>query len=119
MGCKVDESRKINVFFVNNFNSYGSSQYIKIIKNCVQLIDNNDYPIILLSIYNTGGVIYNSQLLLELSSPTTTINMYDAFRNNGIYKGQEIIDSEILSIFSDYEKCESFNHEKLGILQKK
>ena len=89
IGCKADISKKINVYFVNNFYSFKNKKYIQTIYDCVELFDSNNYPIILLSIFNQGGIISNAQLLLELLSPTTTINIYGAFRNNGIYKGKK------------------------------
>ena len=119
-GCKADISKKINIYFVNSFgSSFDIKEYNKTIYDCVQLFDSNNFPIILLSILNQGGVISNAQLLLELLSPKTTINMYGAFRNNGIYKGKKTIENEILSGFSDFEKCESLNYEKFEKITKK
>ena len=117
-GCKADNSKKINIYFVNNFFPDESGEYIKAIYNCVDLFDSNDYPIILLSILNQGGSIYYAQLLLELLSPTATINIYGAFRNNGIYKGEKI-ENEILSEFSDFENCQTLNYEKFQKITKK
>ena len=101
IGCKADTSKKINIYFVNNFYPDEDGEYDKIVYNCVDLFDSNDFPIILLNILNPGGSIYNTQLVMELLSPTKTINIYGAFRNNGIYKG-EVIENEILSEFSDF-----------------
>ena len=117
-GCKADTSKKINIYFVNSFFPDETGEYIKTVYDCIDLFDSNDYPIILLSILNQGGSIYNAQLLLELLSPTTTINIYGAFRNNGIYKGEEI-ENEILSKFSDFENCQTLNYEKFQKITKK
>jgi len=118
LGCKADISKKINIYFVNSFISYESGEYIKTLYSCIELFDSNDYPIILISILNQGGSIYNAQLLLELLSPTTTINIYGAFRNNGIYKGEEI-EYELLSQFSDYENCQTLTYETFEKMTKK
>ena len=117
-GCKADTSKKMNIYFVNSFYPDESGEYIKTIYDCVDLFDSNDYPIILLSILNQGGSIYNAQLLLELLSPTTTINIYGALRNNGIYKGEEI-ENELLSEFSDFENCQTLNYENFQKITKK
>jgi len=118
LGCKADISKKINIYFVNSFISYESGEYINTLYSCIDLFDSNDYPIILISILNQGGSIYNAQLLLELLSPTTTINIYGALRNNGIYKEEEI-EYELLSQFSDYENCQTFTYEKFEKMTKK
>ncbi len=102
--CKADNSKKINVYLVNNFNIHEGTRYIKTIKNCVELFDNNDYPIILINNFNQGGLIHDAQLLLELLSPTTTLNIYGAFRNNGVLKN-EVFNNEILSLFSNSQNC--------------
>ena len=112
IGCKADEEKKMNVYYVYDFNSYDTDEYIGLIKKCTELFDNNDYPIILISIFNQGGIISNSQFLLELLSPTTNINMYGAFRNNGIYKDTINIDYKLLLMFYDSEKCQELNFEK-------
>ena len=55
---------------------------------------------------------------MELLSPTTTVNIYGALRNNGIYKGKEI-ENDILSEFSDIENCQTLNYEKFQKIKKK
>ena len=118
IGCKADASKKINIYFVNNFVPDEDGEYEKTVYDCVDLFDSNDFPIILLNILNPGGSIYNTQLVMELLSPTKTINIYGAFRNNGIYKGEEI-ENEILSKFSDFENCQTLNYEKFEKIKKK
>ena len=54
---------------------------------------------------------------MELLSPTKTINLYGAFRNNGIYKG-EVIENEILSEFSEFENCQPLNYENFQKIKK-
>ena len=119
-GCKADMSKKINIYFVNSFgSSYEIKEYMKTVYDCVQLFDSNNFPIILLSNLNQGGVISNAQLLLELLSPKTTFNIYKVFRNNGIYKDKKTIESEILSEFSDFENCQRLTYEKFENITKK
>ena len=114
--CKVEKEKKINVYIVTNLNINENPRYIKTIKNCVELFDNNDYPIVLINIFNQGGLVYDAQLLLELLSPKTTINIYGAFRNNGILDNSSIFNNEILSSFSDSKECEALT--KKNIMEK-
>ena len=111
--CKVDETKKVNVYTLSNFNIKESSRYIKAVKSCVELFDNNDYPIIFINIFNQGGLIYMAQLVLELLSPSIALNIYGAFRDSDIFKDNKIFNDEILSSFSDSKNCEVLNYEKL------
>ena len=111
--CKVDEAKKVNIYVLSNFNIKESPRYIKAVKNCVELFDNNDYPIIFVNIFNQGGLIYMAQLILELLSPRIALNIYGAFRDSDIFKDNKIFNDEILSSFSDSKNCEVLNYEKL------
>ena len=111
--CKVDQTKKVNIYVISNFNIKESSRYIKEVKNCVELFDNNDYPIIFVNIFNQGGLIYMAQLILELLSPKISLNIYGAFRDTDILKDNKIFNDEILSSFSDSKKCEILNYENL------
>ena len=110
--CKVDNSKKMNIYLINNFNIEENPKYIETIKNCVELFDNNNYPIIVLNIFNQGGMIYNAQLLLELISPFTTINIYGSIRIKDILKDKESFTEEIISFLYDSKKCEYLDSEK-------
>ena len=111
--CKVDETKKVNVYILSNYNIKESTRYIKAVKGCVDLFDNNDYPIIFVNIFNQGGLIYMAQLILELLSPRVALNIYGAFRDSDIFKDNKIFNDEILSSFSDSKTCEVLNYEKL------
>ena len=102
----------MNIYLINNFNIEENPKYIETIKNCVELFDNNNYPIIVLNIFNQGGMIYNAQLLLELISPFTTINIYGSIRIKDILKDKESFTEEIISFLYDSKKCEYLDSEK-------
>ena len=109
--CKADNSKKVNIYLVNNFNINEGPRYLRTVKNCIELFDKNDYPIIFINVFNKGGLIYNAQLLLELLSPKIALNIYGAFKSNDVFKDNEIFNNEILSQFSDSETCEIFDYK--------
>ena len=45
--------------------------------------------------------------------------MYGAFRNSEIYKEKQKVENEILSEYTDTEKCEIINYQKLEKIRKK
>lgn len=111
IGCKVDETYKINIYGVLSFYTVDDS-YMNTIEKCTELFDKNDYPIIVINILNGGGVIYNSQFLLETLSPKTSVNMYAAFRNKGLFKDIPELKNVISSLY-DIDNCESLSYRSL------
>ena len=112
LSCFVDEDNKVNLYNISSFANGLDQYFIETIENCTLLFDNNTYPIILLNYFNTGGVINSSQYLLELLSPYKTINIYSAIRKTDIIQNTSEV-NEILSIYSDSEKCDSLNYSSL------
>ena len=78
--CRVDDTNKINVYFIKEFYGDNIVLYIDAIVNCSLLFDQNDYPVILINNLNPGGYAVISQLLLELLSPLFSVNCYFAIR---------------------------------------
>ena len=112
LSCFVDEDYKVNLYNISSFSNGLDQYFIETIENCTLLFDNNNYPIILLNYFNTGGVINSSQYLLELLSPHTTINIYSAIRKTDIIQNTSEV-NELLSVYSDSEKCDSLNYSSL------
>ena len=112
LSCFVDEDNKVNLYNISSFSNGLDQYFIETIENCTLLFDNNTYPIIVLNYFNTGGVINSSQYLLELLSPYTTINIYSAIRKTDIIQNTSEV-NELLSIYSDSEKCYSLNYTSL------
>lgn len=84
-GCRVDDINKINIFGIRSFDAYNDIEYEEVIKKCVRLIDNNTYPVILVNILNSGGLIETAQYLLEELSPKKEINIIGALRKTSIF----------------------------------
>ena len=105
--CRVDNEKKINMYASLAFDININNDFINAVKKCTELFDKNDYPIVLIMIFNLGGIIDNSHFLLEALSPRTTVNIYSAFKNN--IKNTQTV-GEILSQFSDPENCEILNY---------
>ena len=109
IGCKFDRNKKINIYGVLSFSIDTSPDYINTIKSCTELFDSNNYPIIVVNILNGGGLVTNSQFLIEAVSPKTTVNIYAAFRNRGLFQESPII-KQLTQTFLDIEDCESFSY---------
>ena len=95
--CRVDESNKINVYFINSFTNGEDKLFFQIVEKCALLFDNNIYPIILISSLNKGGINLRAQILLESLSPLLTVDFYGAYRKtNSLLKYTKIkrFDSE-------------------------
>ena len=76
IACRVDNDNKINIFGLVSFAVDNSDEYIETIQKCIELFDRNTYPIILVNILNGGGLVQNSQFLLEALSPNLELNIY-------------------------------------------
>jgi hypothetical protein len=85
--CRVDEEKNVNVYYIS---SYGGANDIpafsQVILKCAELFDTNQYPIILINSFNSGGQSYLAQILLELFSPKITVNVYGAFRKTKAFQ---------------------------------
>ena len=109
--CKVDNDSHVNVFVCPSFNLTDYDE----MSTCIELFDNNTYPIIIIMIFNGGGQITASQYLLELISSKYSFDFYGAMRKNKIL----IKDTEYLEIIldwfytSDYETCEDADYKNL------
>ena len=109
IACKVDESKKINIYAVLSFGTSISNNYINTVSECTRLFDGNIYPIMVVNILNGGGLLDNSQYLIETVSPRTTVNIYSAFRNKGLFK-DTTFGNLIVNTFLDIDTCESLSY---------
>ncbi len=76
---------------------------------CIDLFDNNNYPIAVLMFFNTGGWADLSKSLLELISSKYTFNVYGAMRKTEIFNDPNIFDYLKDFYFRDYENGEKIN----------
>ena len=100
--CKVDDNNKVNVYFIKDFeNPYGD-----ILKKCVELFDNNTYPVIVINNLNNGGLSSTAQYFLEQVFPLSTINFNKAFRKSDYLKNYD-------HTLASLDKCESIGYDEL------
>ena len=109
IACKVDEDKRINIYAILSFGTSISSGYIDTVSECTRLFDGNIYPIMVVNILNGGGLLDNSQYLIETVSPRTTVNIYAAFRNKGLFK-DTTFGNQLASILLDIDSCESLTY---------
>ena len=117
--CRVDKDKKINIFGIASFGSEYDNRYPETIKKCVKLIDNNDYPVILVNIMNGGGLVTNAQYLLEFLSPKTELNFYAAIRKSSIFEEHTSTLDQLINIFSDIEDCDRYGYRAFMKTEKK
>ena len=109
IACKVDEVKKINIYAVLSFGLSTSNDYINTVSECTKLFDENRYPIMVVNILNGGGLLDNSQYLIETVSPRTTVNIYAAFRDKGLFK-DTTYGNLIANTLLDINNCESLSY---------
>ena len=74
--CYVDETNKINVYYVNSFEPTDRTKFKNAIKSCVELFDKNTNPILVVNELNNGGYISLAQLFMGVLSPLMPINLF-------------------------------------------
>ena len=112
IACKIDQDNKVNIYAVTNF-GFDSTYYSKVVKQCSLLFDKNKYPVIVINIFNGGGLVYNSQYLLELISPLTELNYYGAIRKTDIFDDETSIIEELTSSFPSSKNFKPYNYKSL------
>ena len=118
IACREDNDNKINIFGLMSFGVDTSNDYIETIQKCIELFDRNTYPIILVNILNGGGLVQNSQFLLEALSPNLELNIYGRIRKTNIIKKSQIIE-QLLNIFVDADDCEPYTYSSFMRTEKK
>jgi len=78
--CKVDNQNHVNVYFLESFNSSESYEhYEEKLINCIDLFDQNNYPVIVILGKNSNYVASHiPKLLTELISPLISMKYYKA-----------------------------------------
>ena len=97
--CRTDTKNNINVYFIKSFSSKNYEDYLDIIGKCSELFDKNNYPVILITNLNGGGVGLIAQYLLELLSPLLTVNIYISSRKT------ENIQKNFQGYYLEPKKC--------------
>ena len=110
--CKVDNKNQLNTFVISSFYPKDSKEKDKFEKEmfkCIDLFDNNNYPIAVLMFLNTGGWLDLSKSLLELISSKYTFNVYGAMRKTEIFNDPNFLNNLKDFYFRDYENGEKIN----------
>ena len=110
--CKVDNKNQLNTFVISSFYPKDSKEKDKFEKEmfkCIDLFDNNNYPIAVLMFLNAGGWLDLSKSLLELISSKYTFNVYGAMRKTEIFNDPNFLNNLKDFYFRDYENGEKIN----------
>ena len=118
IACRVDNNKKINIYVLTNFGDDDSFGYSDTVEDCAFLFDKNNYPIVVVNVFNVGGLLYNSQFLIELLSANTELHIYGTFRKTNIFKNSKII-KEYISSTSDLKDCEPYGFDSFMNSKKK
>ena len=118
IACRVDHNKKVNIYAVTGFGTDGSLEYSQTIKKCTFLFDKNKYPIIVVNVMNPGGLVYNSQYLLESLNPNIELNLYGLVRKKVLAKENQLT-KDFSLIMVDTKNCEPFGYKPLLKSEKK
>ena len=80
--CRVDDNNKVNVYYIQSFSPKNYTLYKEIFFDCINLFDQNKYPIIVILNKNDGGFADLPKLMLELISPYISISKFMAKKIN-------------------------------------
>ena len=112
--CYEDSDNYVNVYYIHSFEANDIPRYINTIKQCVELFDENSYPIIVINDLNSGGVVILAQIFLGVLSPLMPINLFKGrFRLTDNFINNEEISEYIKSNFTSIYNYESISYEYL------
>ena len=112
IACRTDYNKKINIYAVTSFDTGYNYDYKNTIRKCTKLFDKNDFPIILINIFNGGGLVYNSQYLIELLSPKTELNIYGAYRKTEMFH-DDLYGNALAQAALDIDDCQPYDYKSL------
>ena len=111
--CAVDETNKINFYYVESFEPIDRNNFKEVIKNCVELIDKNTYPIVVVNGLNNGGYISLAQLFMGVLSPFISIDLFKGrLRVTESLKDSNEVNNYINSNLTSIDTCQkqTFRH---------
>ena len=112
--CHADSENNVNVYYVHSFTAFDIPKYIEAIKACVELFDDNSYPIIVINDLNNGGAVVLAQIFLGILSPLMPINKFKGrFRITDSFINSEEISQYIKTNFTNIYNCESASYDYL------
>ena len=112
--CYRDDEHKLNVYYVETFFPDDIQEYLKVIKQCVELFDNNTYPIVVVNELNNGGYVFLSQIFLGVLSPLMPINLYKGrLRITDNLKKTDELEEYINKNLVSVKDCKKANYDYL------
>ena len=112
--CYVDDDNNVNVYYIHSFEATEVDRYIDKIIKCVELFDDNSYPIIVINDRNSGGVVKLAQFFLGVLSPLMSINLFKGrFRLTKNFINTKDISDYIKSNFTNIYNCSSASYDYL------
>ena len=107
--CLVDYENKVNVIYQNTFHVSDLKEGAKFFDDCFTNFDNNNYPIIIIENYNSGGYGSLADYLISYINLNKTTTIYSSYRYN------EQIEKYISPLYSlkTIETCEFENNTYL------
>jgi hypothetical protein len=105
--CGVDETNKINFYYVESFEPKDRNKFKETIKSCAELIDKNSYPIVVINELNNGGYISLSQLFMGVLSPLIPIDLFKGrLRATESLKDSKEVNNYINSNLTSINTCQ-------------
>ena len=112
--CYEDKDNNVNIYYISSFAPNNKDNFIRVVINCCELFDKNDYPIIVINEYNDGGYVSLSQFFLGIISPLMSINLYKGrMRITDTFKDTPEIRNYIETNLTSSENCLHTNYERL------
>ena len=112
--CYSDDENKINVYYINTFDYSDRQKYIETMIKCVNLFDNNQYPILVINELNNGGYISLSQLFMGILSPLMPINLFKGrIRITEAFQKNEDLLYYISSNLTNINDCKNASYDDL------
>lgn len=116
--CRVDEENKLNVFKQTSF-LYIENNYLnanEIFEKCTELFYSNDYPIVGIEAFNSGGVVKSALYLLKLIQPKTLYIPHYSTKITKLIK--DYVESNEVSITIDPDMYQRIDTETCKPLSK-
>ena len=80
--CRVDDMNRMDVFFINSFSPEDTNEFIDILIECKTMFDENEYPIVVIDNFNTGGALVLSAVFQEILQLDMVSRIFMSFKNN-------------------------------------
>ena len=80
ISCKIDEEQQMNVFVLKTFSPNDEKNFMEILEKCIEVFDNNTYPISVILPMNGGGRRDIRTTIEEVFFPQATSDLVGSVR---------------------------------------